>query len=328
MTVSRVLEDSGKVAEGTRARVVAAMEKLGYFGNAAATQLVSGRTQTVGVVTSNVADYGYGSTIRGIERRARERGMSILIAVIEGDSADDRRRTVATVAAHALAGVVILDFDDIAHAVVPAMPDYLPTVSTTRPINVAESRRPHVFIDDHLGAVSATEHLIELGHRTVFLLAQPNYDATERRAAGTLETLTRANLPHYPVLACDSWRPDSGYRAALELLSNYGDDVTAIACGNDEIALGAVRALSELGLRVPEDVSVVGFDDNPMAAFTTPAITTVAQDFTALGAASFDLLDALLSDSTDTRPPPLVPSLIVRESTAPPNPNRGLGRSR
>lgn len=326
ITVSRVLEGSDKVAAATRAKVTAAMERLGYYGNAAATQLVSGRPQSIGVVTSNVADYGYGSTIRGIERRAREAQMSILIAVIEDSEPGDIRQTVATVASHALAGVVVLDFDEVAHAVIPALPPYLPVVTTTRPEQSRSEERPHVYIDDYLGAVAAAEHLIALGHRSVFVIGQPNYAPGERRTAGTLDVLSAAKLPHYPVVPADSWRPEAGYRAGADLADSYGTDVTAVVCGNDELALGAIRAFSERGLRVPEDISVTGFDDNPMAAYATPALTTVAQDFTALGRASFDLLHALITGEEPPEPVALVPELVVRETTAAPNPNRGLGR--
>lgn len=327
ITVSRVIEGSDKVAAKTRAKVVTTMEALGYFGNAAATQLVSGRTQTIGIVTSNIIDFGYASTILGIERRARERGWSVLIAAIEDSSPESIRQTVGTVASRALAGVVVIDYDDVAHAVVPAIPSYLPVVTTSGPSISRDAVRPHVSIDDYLGAVAAAEHLIGLGHRSIFVVAPPNYELTESRSIGTLDALNRARLPHYPVARCDSWRPGSGYAAAVELLDAYGDDITAMACGNDELALGAIRAVVNRGLRVPEDVSVVGFDDNPLAAFASPPLTTVAQDFNALGYAAFDLLVGLiegLEPEESTKP---AATLVVRESTAAPNPQRGWGRA-
>lgn len=325
ITVSRVVEGSEKVAAKTRDRVLAAMDTLGYFGNAAATQLVSGRTETIGVVTSSITDFGYSSTIRGIERRAREFGWSVLIAAIEDSSPADIRQTVSTVASRALAGVVVIDYDDVTHAVIPAMPAYLPVVSTTGPSLKRDLVRPHVSIDDHLGAVTAAEHLIGLGHRSIFVVAPPDYELTERRSAGTLDALTQARLPHYPMARCESWRPEAGYAAANELLDTYGDDVTAMACGNDELALGAIRAVVNRGLRVPQDVSITGFDDNPLAAFATPPLTTVAQDFNALGYAAFDLLHSLIHGDPSPDPGPLVPMLVVRETTAPPNPERGFG---
>src|SRR4051794_22068021 len=121
VTVSRVIDGSSKVAPKTSERVRAAMERLGYFGNAAASSLVSGRATSVGVVSANTADYGYATTIRGIERASRAAGMSVLISVIEGGSNSEEsvRKGVATVASHALAGVIVMDFDTAAHAVLP-----------------------------------------------------------------------------------------------------------------------------------------------------------------------------------------------------------------
>lgn len=326
VTVSRVIEGSSKVAPKTRERVLASMDHLGYFGNAAASQLVSGHSRAIGVVTSNTADYGYGSAIRGIEQRARQVDIALLIAVIEGSDEQSVHKTVATVASHALAGVVVMDFDPAARAVLPALPAYLPVVSTAAPLSDEETPRPFVAIDEYAGAVRAAEHLVELGHRSVFVLAPPDSGPAERRSTGTLAALTAARLPHYPVVRCADWQPRSGYQGACEILDTYGDDVTAIACANDEIALGAIRAIHDRGLRVPGDVSVVGFDDHPLAAYSLPALTTMAQDFGLLGELSFALLHALINGQELPERRALLPELVVRESTAPPNPDRGIAR--
>jgi DNA-binding LacI/PurR family transcriptional regulator len=318
VTVSRVVEGSAKVAEKTRERVLEAMDRIGYFGNTAASQLVSGRASTIGIVTSNTADYGYASTIHGIEQRARELDMALLISVIEGPDSSSVRKAVRTVASHALGGVVVLDFDEGAHAALPAIPSYLPAVSVTGQPEAAVDNRPVVSIDEYEGGALAARHLIELGHRSVFILAPHDTRPAERRSLGILDTLTEARLPHYPVIRCADWKPRSGYDGANELLDNYADQVTAIACANDEVALGVIRAILDRGLRVPEDVSVVGFDDHPLAAFASPPLTTVHQDFEKLGVLSFTLLDALIAgrELPGERSVPL--NLIVRGSTAAP----------
>lgn len=158
------------------------------------------------------------------------------------------------------------------------------------------------------------------------MVAPPNYELTERRSTGTLDALNRARLPHYPVARCTSWRPEAGYAAAAELLDTYGEAVTALACGNDELALGAIRAVVDRGLRVPEDISVVGFDDNPLAAFASPPLTTVAQDFNALGYAAFDVLHALIEGREVVEAQQPEATLVVRGTTAAPNSQRGWGR--
>ncbi|HEY0188238.1 MAG TPA: LacI family DNA-binding transcriptional regulator [Cellulomonas sp.] len=324
VTVSRVIEGSAKVAGATRTRVLAAMDEIGYFGNAAATHLVSGRAGTIAVVTTTTSDYGYATTIAGVEQRARQHGMAVLIAVIEGEGPDAIRSTVRTVASHAVAGVVVLDFDPPAHAVIPALPAYLPAVSTKGPDVGEVLTRPSVAIDEYQGAIGAAEHLIALGHRTVFVLAPPHEETRERRSEGVQDALTAARLPQYPIVRCVDWKPRSGYDGTLELLDRYGDAVTALACANDEIAFGAIRAIYDRGLSVPGDISVVGFDDDPTAEYTRPALTTVRQDFLALGSSAFDLLHTLLDGGRPAQNERHLPTLVVRESTAPPNPHRGL----
>jgi DNA-binding LacI/PurR family transcriptional regulator len=318
VTVSRVIEGSDKVADKTRERVHDAMDRIGYFGNAAASHLVSGRATSIGIVTSNTADYGYAATIHGIEKRARELDMSVLISVIEGDDVPSIRKVVSTVASHALGGVVVLDFDAGAHAALPALPKYLPAVVATGQSDGSGIDRPFIQMDEYEGGGLAARHLIELGHRSIFILAPHDTRPTERRSLGILDALTQARLPHYPVIRCADWKPRSGYNGANELLDNYGDQVTAIACANDEVALGAIRALLDRGLRVPEDVSVIGFDDHPLAAFASPPLTTIRQDFDTVGELSFLLLDALMSGRDVPEERRVQPELVVRGSTAAP----------
>ncbi|GAB3618323.1 LacI family DNA-binding transcriptional regulator [Okibacterium endophyticum] len=318
VTVSRVLEGSPKVSDKTRERVQEAMEQIGYFGNAAASQLVSGRATTIGIVTSNTADYGYAATIHGIEKRAREVDMSVLISVIEGSDPVSIRKTVGTVASHALGGVVVIDYDAGAQAVLPSLPDYLPVVSATTQSGGSGVARPFSLIDEYDGSALAARHLIELGHRSIFILAPHDPRPTERRSLAILDALTAARLPHYPVIRCADWRPSSGYDAATELLDNYGDQVTSIACANDEVALGAIRAVLDRGLRVPEDISVIGFDDHPLAAFASPRLTTIRQDFEEVGAHAFSLLHSLIDGRAVPNNQAVQPELIVRGSTAAP----------
>ncbi|MDR1798427.1 MAG: substrate-binding domain-containing protein [Bifidobacteriaceae bacterium] len=325
VTVSRVVEASPKVALKTRERVQAAMDELGYFGNAAATQLVSGRSRTVGVVASNTVEYGYNRVIAGTEQSARLKDLAVLIAVVEGESEDAVRKTVATLASQGLGGVIVIDFDPLGRAVAEALPAYLPAVAATAPHPGYSRSLPSVSIDEYEGSVTAAQHLIGLGHRSIFILDSPNLEAQGRRSRGILDTLDAAHLPHYPTFRCADWSPASGHAATRELLAAYGEAVTAIVCANDEIALGAARAIRDAGLSVPGDVSLVGYDDNPLAAFTEPPLTTIQQDFIELGRLAFDLLTDLIHGVAPLDSPQSIqPSLVIRESTAPPNPARGL----
>ncbi|MCZ0856749.1 LacI family DNA-binding transcriptional regulator [Actinomyces israelii] len=328
VTVSRVLSRSQKVSDKTRARVEAVMRELGYFGNSAARQLVSGRPETLAIITSETLPYGYAQTISGAEQRARRAGMSSLICVLDRDDEKAVEHAVASTASHQPAGVVVVDYDALAHSAISRIPDYLPVVDVGPPQSGESSGKPYVAIDEYGGAYEVTKHLVELGHTSVFVVAQPNNAPPERRSVGALDALRDARLPLYPIVRCESWEPRSGYRACRRLLEEYGELVTAVVCPNDELALGAVRAVHEAGLSVPEDVSVTGFDGIPLADVVTPTLTTLRQDFTAAGRAAVELL-LDLPDRAGAAPSPVViaSELIRGESTTVPHPRRGLVRA-
>jgi DNA-binding LacI/PurR family transcriptional regulator len=177
------------------------------------------------------------------------------------------------------------------------------------------SPHPHAYLDDRVTAREATEYLLGLGHRTVHYLAIPATDSRTGRALGWRQAIIDAGAPlHEPLGA--AYDPASGYSVGHALAEDLS--VTAVLCGNDELAIGLMRALSEVGRRVPEDVSVVGFDDEPFAAMWTPALTTVRQDFEDLGRRAFDLLDSLLTTGRAPRTSTARPLLVIRESAAPP----------
>ncbi|HSK34179.1 MAG TPA: substrate-binding domain-containing protein, partial [Propionicimonas sp.] len=178
---------------------------------------------------------------------------------------------------------------------------------------------PVVSVDQRLGAKLATDHLLGLGHKTVWHIAGPSkwYEGVER-VVGWQEALAAAGAQVPPMVHGD-WSAASGYTAALEVLKQPG--VTAIFVANDSMALGTLHAMHELGLRCPQDVSLVGFDDYPEAEFFSPGLTTIRQDFDAIGQLSVELLLQLIEDGAPrTQHVVLPPELIVRASTAPPRP--------
>ena len=188
------------------------------------------------------------------------------------------------------------------------------------------SGKPWVWVDDRKAALEATRYLLGLGHRTVHYLAIPSSTrpARGRRDGGRPCEEAGAAVPD-PV-QCD-WTPRSGYQAGLALAAD--PEVTAVLCGNDDLAIGVMRAMHEAGRAIPGEVSVVGFDDTPISKFLTPPLTTVRLDFAELGRACFALLQALLERGrgtpTPTRPEP---ELIIRESAGPPPLPRGSGPTR
>ncbi|GAA1981798.1 LacI family DNA-binding transcriptional regulator [Isoptericola halotolerans] len=313
-TVSRVLTGRTPVSQKLRDRVESAVAELGYRPNAAAQTLVSGRRSTVAVLARNTLRYGYAATLQGIEEAARAEGFVVTIGVIESEDPGAMKSAIDLVLSQPLAGAIVVEFDTLGIATLDALPASLPVVAAAGARRRAGSR-PHAFLDDEAGGREATQYLLSLGHRTVHHVAIPATRERAGRSWGWRSAMNDAGVPLPPMIQA-SYDPDSGYEAGRELAKD--PSVTAVLCGNDELAIGVVRALAEAGRGVPGDVSVVGFDDQPFARMWMPALTTVAQDFPELGRRTFGLLSQWLGTGTKPRSSSAKPRLVVRDSTAPP----------
>jgi DNA-binding LacI/PurR family transcriptional regulator len=313
MTVSRVLNGTARVSPATRARVEEALRALGYRPNAAARALATGRSGQLSVVFFDTTLFGPASALFAIEQAARREGYSVSIISLPRIDPDTMRDAVATLRSQAVDGTIIVAPHTTAAEAVREVPDDLPAVVVA---GAQSAGLPVVAIDQETGARLATEHLLQLGHRTVWHVAGPgNWVDARARARGWRKTLQRAGVPVPPPLVGD-WSARSGYEAGVQLAAD--PDVTAIFVANDHMALGVLRALALAGRRVPEDVSVVGFDDVPESPYYPPALTTVRQDFEVVGVRA---VAALLARINGTDPAPrelLAPDLIIRESTARP----------
>ncbi|MFF9100943.1 LacI family DNA-binding transcriptional regulator [Streptomyces rubrogriseus] len=314
-TVSRVINDHPNVKTETRQRVEDAIRTLGFRRNAAAFALASGVTKAVTVLTSSTILYGYAATLQGLEEAARTAGYIPGIRVLTPE--DDLDRTVQKVA-ESSHGILVIAFDRLGMAALERIPSNVPCAAAVEaPPPGQTPDRPGVWIDDRAAAQTATEHLLGLGHPTVHYVAIPASTGSRRsatpRAEGWLRALRAVGVtPPAPV--GDGWDASAGYTAGRELARDPG--VTAIMCGNDDLALGVLRALHEAGRSVPDDVSLVGFDDSPLSRFVTPALTTVRMDFPGLGRATFALLRSQLDPQYQPPDPAVVGTdLIVREST-------------
>jgi DNA-binding LacI/PurR family transcriptional regulator len=321
-TVSRVLTGAQRVSAEKRERVLQAIADLGYRPSGTARALASGRPSTIAILAGNTSRFGYARTIEGIEEAARAAGYLVLIAVIENDADTSGIAAVDQVLSQSIAGVIVLKFDPPGVAGVKALPEAVRRVVVS---GLREKTDPQAVIDEALGARQATEHLLELGHRTVHHLAIPATGREDGRTLGWRKALQRAGAQVPDVLGW-TWDPAEARQIGRQT-GRDRPDITALLCGNDEIALGVIRGLQDSGRRVPEHVSVIGFDDHPLSGLLTPALTTVAQDFVDLGRRSFELLAAQLDPGDGSARPagatrvrrssrPAV--LIVRESTAPP----------
>jgi DNA-binding LacI/PurR family transcriptional regulator len=312
-TVSRVLNDHPNVRPETRELVLAAITELGYRPNAAARTLVTRRTHTLGVISFDTTLYGPASMLYGIERAAQD---NYFVSIASTPTLDRRSvlDAVERFVGQGVEGIIVITAQDSAVEALTNCPNDIPLVAVgcgmTPPVH-------SVAVDNAEGAALATRYLLGLGHRTVHHLSGPrSWLDAEARVEGWREALRQARAPE-PDLIPGDWSPASGYERGRQIARD--DSVTAILCANDQVALGLIRALSEEGRRVPEDVSVVGFDDIPEAAYFLPPLTTVRQDFGELGRRALDTLVGLIFDRDATAPAePVVPEFVVRSSAAPP----------
>ena len=313
-TVSRVINGSDHVRPETRDRVLAAMRQLDYRPNSQARALVTGRSKTVGVVTWDTSLYGPASTLVSIGRAAHAAGYFVSVASVESLSRSEVVRAAERLRQVGVDGILVIAPQVSATRALWEMPADLPVVAVEAG---PDEGVPVVAVDQYAGARMATEFLLAQGHETVHHLAgPPDWIEAQRRVDGWRDALEAAGARSSPPLQGD-WSARSGYRLGRELLQR--PDLTAIFVANDQMALGLLRCLQEHGRAVPEDVSVIGFDDVPEAEFFSPPLTTVRQDFAEMGRRGVSLLLEEISSGRRSSERVTVPTqLIERSSTAPP----------
>ncbi|MFJ1812354.1 MULTISPECIES: LacI family DNA-binding transcriptional regulator [unclassified Streptomyces] len=314
-TVSRVLNDEPYVSDEARRRVLAAAEDLGYRLNHAARVLASGRTRSIGVVALGTAGYGTASLLMGIEQAVRDAGYALRVVSTPDGAPESIAGAVESLLEQGVDGVVVSE--PLVEREVPLGVD-VPVLFIGAPPAFTASRTLTVGVGARQLAHAATEHLLDLGHSTVHHLAGlRRWYATKDRIAGWQAALA-ARGAHEPPLLNGDWSAASGYAAGRELASE--ESVTALFVGGDEMAIGLIHALREAGRRVPEDVSVVGFDGNPAFAYVSPPLTTARQPFEFASREGIRLLLHAIQ-KPDTEPPPASDppiELVIRGSTAPP----------
>ncbi|MDX3638506.1 LacI family DNA-binding transcriptional regulator [Streptomyces sp. MB09-02B] len=319
-TVSRVLNNEPYVSDEARRRVLAAAEELGYRLNHAARALASGRTRSIGVVALGTTGYGTASLLVHIERAVRDAGYALRVVNTPDGDPEGIAGALQSLLEQGVDGVVVSE--PIVEGSISVRLD-VPVLFLGAPPAFTSTRTVTVGVGAHALAQAATEHLLDLGHTTVHHLAGPRrWYATKDRIQGW-QTALAARGAHEPPLLNGDWSAASGYAAGRELASDRS--VTAVFAAGDEMAIGLIHALREAGRRVPEDISVVGFDGNPVFAYVSPPLTTVRQPFEAAAGEGIRLLVHAI-EQPDTAPPPagdLPVELVVRGSTAPPPPRPG-----
>lgn len=307
-TVSRVLNNQPNTSPTVRTRVEEAMRQLDFRPSTIARALATNRSSTIGVICTDNGTFGPPKTLRAIEVAARDAGYYISIVNLATIDRGSMSAALNHLTDQSVEGLVII-------APQSAMLDALARVETRVPYVTVESRgiegEHALAINQREGARLATQHLIELGHEVILHISGPlDWLDSQGRIAGWRATMASAGLKFGEPIVGD-WSLRSGYVAGIGLASRR--DFTAIFASNDHMALGLIRGFKERGIRVPDDVSIVGFDDVPEAAFVSPALTTVKPDYTALGTRCIEvLLGGRASESERVRL--IEPALSIRES--------------
>ena len=317
-TVSRVLNGTVPVSPAKRAAVQAAIAQLGYRPNAFARSLATNRSRAIGALVSELSSAAYGDIIRGIESVVEECGLHMVVSSGHARSEAERRSFAFLKERRTDALIVQVDATSDDELEVWVRQSGLPVVVVGRHIEAIAERC--IYLDNVAGGALATRHLLERGHRRIAHIAglMRITDARDR-LTGYRQALAENDLPFEESLVAEGgFVEDGGYRAMRQLLERDAG-FTAVFAANDQSAAGALKALRQAGLRVPDDVSLIGFDDLFIAHYLFPALTTVIQPFAEMGqAAAWLALTALGIDEEKEVTRRFDPALVERDSVAAP----------
>ncbi len=315
-TVSRVLNGTKRVSPQTRARVLAAIDQLQYSRNAAAHRLRSRSTKSAALIMSHLANPTFGPIITGIEETLSDHGYTLMLCD-SNQSAQREAQHVGTVAQERIAGLIIIPSTLSGAVLEPLFRRHVPIVCLDRRLH--DVSIDTVILDNRRAARMATEHLLNLGHRRIGLITSMMSTPGIERREGFVHALEAAGVPLDERLIREgSYTADRAYQAATAMLSE--SPPSALVVANFPMVLGAMQALHEHGLTVPDDVSLVGVDDAPWLPYMRPPLTVVSQPYKVLGqTAACMLLDRITGDKSGVpaREVMLDPFMVIRGSTAP-----------
>ena len=313
-TVSRALQNSPLVNAQTAEKIRRIAAEAGYRASAVARGLVTRRTRTIGLVVTTVADPFASEVVCGIEQTANDHGYSVFLADSNADP-ERERKVVQAFAERRVDGIIVTS------SRVGAL--YLPMLAEMNvPIVLVNDQYPGAFVHSVMisnfeGMHAVTEHLIALGHRRIAYLGdQFGYQSDAERLAGCRAALKKAGIAASEELVANGNGKPEAAMAAMEKLLALAAPPTAVCCYNDMSALGAMRQIRARGLRVPEDISVAGFDDLFFASYTQPPLTTVRQPMRRMGQMAMESLFKLMSGEESVPQVRVEAELVVRESTA------------
>lgn len=313
MTVSRVLNDYPNIRESTRRRVLEVIEELNYRPNLTARALATQRTKRIGVVIESAVEYGPTSTLRAVEFAAREAGYSVSSVAMRDDDSMSPQDAVDHLTAQGVDAICVV-------APRSSSVSALRKITIGVPVLVIKADSDSTFltvsVDQQFGATLAVDHLAELGHRDILHVAGPLDWLDARARERAFHSRVKAwGIRERPIVVGD-WSADFGYDFARGV--SRLPDYTAVFAANDDMALGLIHGFHEAGFSVPDDISIVGFDDLPVSRHFLPPLTTVRQDFHALGVKAVDVLRAAVEGQEIPQRTKIAVELKVRDSTAPP----------
>jgi DNA-binding LacI/PurR family transcriptional regulator len=313
-TVSRALNDRPDIDPATRQRILALADELGYTPSAIARSLVTQRSHTIGLAVRTLSDLWAAHIVLPIEELAHGSGYDLFISTHHAD-ADWERRVLRAFHGRQVDGIIVVS-SVLGEEISPLQSALGIPIVLISPL-VEATHRYVVRTDDVAGARSAVEHLIRLGHRRIAHIGAPDWAAPglERRT-GYRQALEAHGIAWDPALVYEGDAHETGGLAGVQALLQLADPPTAFSCFNDMTAVGAVRGARLIGHRVPEDLSVVGFDDMPLASYVDPPLTTVRQDLGALGGRATQMLLNLIAGQKTEAPVVLGTELVERTSCA------------
>jgi LacI family transcriptional regulator len=313
MTVSRVLNGRGEISQETRERVQQIIDRLGYRPSSLARNLKTQRTHTIGLVVPDITNPFFPELVRGAEERASEEGFAVMLCNTIR-SPDRERKALELLEDKRVDGLISCSPGLSDEVLLPLLKQHEAVVVFDRVVD--KGIGGSVRVDDVYGGISATNHLLKIGRRSLGLLAGPKYySGSERRRYGFRAALELQGMHSNPGLEIEC-EPDEegGYQGAIQLLQRY-PKIDGIFCFNDLVALGALGAFSELGIRVPEQLAVIGFDDLRLASLTTPQLSTLYVDKLELGRSMVRMLLNRIKGEIPSEDECIIrPQLIVRQS--------------
>ncbi|MFB9750101.1 LacI family DNA-binding transcriptional regulator [Paenibacillus hodogayensis] len=317
-TVSQVINGKGKISEERRQEIMQIMERLSYQPSVIASALTGKKTYTLGLLIPDISNPFFAEVARSVEDQGNQHGYSLIIC--STDNKDERvERYLSLLQQKSVDGIIIGTGVENKEILNPLMESSIPTILIAR--DMAGLDLQTVLVDDFAGGTMAAQHLLELGHQALAVLAEdPKVSSSRERIRGFKETLVGSgiDLPGHWVQTCKDDLVKEGKLKAKALLQQT-QRPTALFCCNDLLAIGALQAAKELGVKVPRDLSIVGFDNTILATVTDPPLTSVSQPTESMGKLAVDLIIEQLKTKVGSTPRRVLsPELCIRGSSAKP----------